>query len=790
MTFTRSDSSTAVASGSPMLQPVARGRFMLPRGAGPLLLYLLISLGILWPYRSHKFRPAGDLPNVMALSIEGERAWREGQFPPRVGPDCQNGQRYPVLQFYGAFPYGVMGGMTAFLGIGPYTGWKLMALASFLVAGYFMLRLSYWLCGNYRAAALSGAVFLCAPYLMTDLHARGAFAEMLALNLMPAAFYCTARCLSSRKLKWACWSAVVWTLIGTTHNITYLYGATFGAAFFLPFVFLGKPVRRFGRLALAGGLHGLMMLWYVLPQFHIVPLLNISDNVGSPFLSNNLTPLWILLAPLRANTPEGASTPTLGLQVGWPILAGVLLGLVALFRLGRRRRFRWAALLCLLLGFATAFFVAWSPIDFWGHVPKAYYFVQFTYRLLVFVVLFGSALTAFGLARLFRRGVPMWAALLVLGAAGLAVSSYVPRGHYLVPDLVKGIYATPMNEGLTEYLPAANAMAATSVSDADPANVHWDNHLSALAAHPLAHDGRRRVALPLKKVQKGAKVRCNYHASGPVWLELPVLDYPGMLDVQDNGRRAPYSNSGMYVAVPLAAGAHHVTVRFVGVRWANFVSLIAVLVVIAILGVSMARDCLKRRQTNRDASPNGAPPARRAVSVAGFLSPGEALAGFAVLLAAAVVPLFRPIDRLFDHRPNLVRVTATASTSGPENAFDDEPMSVWVADGSRPATLTARFTKAAPLHGLVLDARITSMYEAWEHVAVTVLDHGKVSYQGEFDLPLQWTRARETIEFPRVSGDQIELRFTRPVLRKPNGEVVGPGAVNPGYSEIKPLWDN
>ncbi|HEY2584611.1 MAG TPA: hypothetical protein VGI81_02460 [Tepidisphaeraceae bacterium] len=787
MTFPDDSTSfAAISSDAPALAPVAPGRFAVPRNAGPLLLYLLIGLGILWPYRGKQFRPAGDLSNVIALSIEAERGWREGQFPVRVAPDTQQRQRYPIFQYYGNFPYSVMGGMSAFLRINPYTGWKLMSLASFLAAGYFTLRLSLWLCGNFRAATLAGAVFLCAPYLMTDLNARGAFAEMLALNLMPAAFYATARCLSSRRPKWICWCAISWTLIGLTHNITYLYGATFAAAFFFPFLFLGKPVRRAGRLALAGAAHGLMMLWYVLPQFRTVPLLSVRDAAGDPFGMRVLTPMRILLAPVLTNTPEGASTPALGLQVGWPILAGVLLALFALFH-RRRRPFRWVALVCLLLGFFTALFAAWSPVDFWRHLPKPYYFVQFTYRLLVFVVVFGSALTAFGLARLFPRRVPTWAVFLMLATAGLAVASYVPRGHYVQAGLVKGLYAYPLNDGLPEYLPAGPAMRATSVSNADPENHHWSDHLSGLAAHPVPAGQRPRVGLPLKAVQYGAKTRCNYDAEQSVWLDLPVLDYPGMLDVQDNGRRVPYFNSGMYVSLPLEAAKHHITVRFVGVRWANFVSLLATIAVIGGLGFAIARD---RRNWSR---PHGKPelPAAqpRVARDAGRFGPGEALVGFSVLLLMAGVPQFRLIQRLMDHRPDLVSVTASASETGPENAFDDDQFTVWQADGSRPAWLEATFARSGHLHAIVLDARITTLYETWEHVAVTLRDHGIITYQGDFDLPLAWTRARETIEFPQVSVDEIDLRFSKPVTRKPDGVKLEADQVNPGYSEIKPQWD-
>jgi len=61
--------------------------------------------------------------------------------------------------------------------------------------------------------------------------------------------------------------------------------------------------------------------------------------------------------------------------------------------------------------------------------------------------------------------------------------------------------------------------------------------------------------------------------------------------VEHNGRRVPVHHLGRFVALELPPGEHEIRVRFVGVRWANWVSLAAwaavALAALAIVGVRL-----------------------------------------------------------------------------------------------------------------------------------------------------------------------------------------------------------
>src|SRR5687768_5377510 len=149
----------------------ARGAARTLRTAGgPLLLYLALAVCILWPYRSSKFRPAGDLNVVVGGIVEARNALAEGQFPVRVAPRQHDGARYPLFQFYANFPYTLTGALTL-AGLSPYAAWRLVTLAALTCGGFFVYRTGRYLTRDPLAAAAGGVAFVAAPYMLIDLHA-------------------------------------------------------------------------------------------------------------------------------------------------------------------------------------------------------------------------------------------------------------------------------------------------------------------------------------------------------------------------------------------------------------------------------------------------------------------------------------------------------------------------------------------------------------------------------------------------------------------------------------------
>jgi hypothetical protein len=765
------------------------GKPTVARRIALLAFYAVLACVVLWPYRGRDFRGAGDLTAFIAGTVEARNALREGQFPIRVAPHQLDRARYPLFQYYANFPYTVTGALHR-AGLDPYAAWKLAMLAAFTAGGVFVHLSAHRITRSRITPLAAGASFVLAPYVFTDLNARGAIAELFAMNLLPVAFYATLRCLASRRRRYVVASAAAWTAVGLSHNITYLFGVILLGLFFTSMLDLRPRSRsRAMRLVAAGLLHTGLMLWYVVPQLKTLSLLEMSARSFSPAGPGALSTWDVLLAPIL-DSPADSTTPKLGLQIGWPVLGGVLLAVVGLV-VARGRRFRPLRrhVMRLLALFAVAAIVAWSPLDFWDRVPRFFWFIQFPYRMLVFTTLLGAMLAACGISLCFRgRRVSVAVVAIFLAFVGASVVSYVPRAGLTFPNLIQEELANPVCGGLSDYI-LSDAASARTALHAEPSQ----RFVSLDEIRPRYRPGRR--------------ARVRFETSEAVLLQTPVLFYPGMMRVTDNGRSIPYGNIGRFVAVELAAGAHVIEVRYVGARWANWASgTVVVLVLVAGIGSAIRGQRQRRRKASTAHTPGqseavlrGAPPripgeqnprsenpGRRGVWASGarFL-----LALVAVFGGGATAWAIRAaVERAAPEMPRVISASRELPNAVAANAFDGRADTAWIVNGPEPASVTLTDSRAHTLRGLRLHARRTGLFEAWQVVRVVCSTHGWPSLDRTFELKNAARDGIIDVTFAEpVSADRIQLEFVYPVLETPDGRRLRPDQVNPGYTEIEIL---
>ncbi len=438
---------------------------------GPALLYLLVAVGMLYPFWPSTFRGAGDLSSVVGTIVEAGRALGEGQFPLRVTPTQHAGTRYAFFQFYGNFPYTATGVLSHVVpGGNPYTVWKVTTVLSLASGGFYVWKLCRRLTRRNLPSVVAGVVFVSAPYMFADFVGRGAFSELVAFNLLPAVFYHAWRAFTSPGLGHVCRSAVAWALLGLSHNITYLYAVTFIGLWFLSYASANRRyVWRLGRVMVAGVIHGTLVLWYLVPQIMLMKSLTIGTQSQDPIQWSHLTTLGSLLSPVAYVVKlNEAITPYLTLQVGVPVLLCAVLATAAAFmpRLGWRRR---GLLIRGVLFFIAAFVMSWSPIDVWKPLPEVYQFVQFPYRILMFVVLFGVVAGAAALAWLVNLR-HRWQVALVLLLVGGFSATYLPRDGQYDDGTVPGQMLSPYIGGLGDYLITPGAAVKTSL---DPTGANY-----------------------------------------------------------------------------------------------------------------------------------------------------------------------------------------------------------------------------------------------------------------------------------------------------------------------------
>jgi hypothetical protein len=423
--------------------------------------------------------------------------------------------------------------------------------------------------------------------------------------------------------------------------------------------------------------------------------------------------------------------------------------------------------------------------------------------MLVFTTLLGAMLTACGISLCFRnRRASGVAGALFLALVGASAVSYVPRAGLKFPNLVKEELANPICGGLSDYVLSDAAAARTEFRPDAP-----KHFVSVEEIRPRYRAGRR--------------TRFRFESGDPVLLQTPVLFYPGMMRVTDNGLAIAYGNVGRFVAVELGAGKHEIEARYVGSPWANGVSgtVMALLVVAGVTPVirgwrgsrqrvSTAHTPGQSEAVLREAPPrilgeqNPRPenPGRTSTSSVESrgvpLCPGVWAIDVRLLLALVVVfgggstawAIRAAVERAAPDKPRVITASRELPNAPVANAFDGRDDTAWVANGPEPASVTITDARAAMIRGVRLHARRTGLFEAWRVVRVVGSTHGWPSLDHTFELKNAARDGIIDLTFAEpVSADRIQLEFVYPVLETPAGQRLRPDQVNPGYTEIEIL---
>jgi hypothetical protein len=722
--------------------------------------------------------PAWDLITHVVGIVEARNALAEGQFPVRVAPQQLDGRRFPLFQFYGNFPYTLGALIDSVPGVSAYGAWKTVVALSVAAGGFYAYRCGLQLTRQAWAGLTAGAVFVTAPYLATDVKARFAFTEAVALCLLPAAFFYSLRAFSTPRR--ACRSVPAagfcWALLALSHNITFLYSSALIGLFFLtsPCADWRKSLRRLARLAAAYALGLVLSLWYLVPQVRTLPYLRISADAHGPGWTRSFVPLWSLLSPWR-NVPDTVvGTPNMGLQVGWTILAAA--AVAALWLAVRRRQCLRPGLTArLLAAWVLALVMVWTPFDFWPYLPRVFYNVQFTYRLLTFTTLWGSLLAAVALAETTRgtrwargyssaggmRPAAGWACLFAIGLAGMPWAMW--RHARMARSVLPAVQAAPR--------------VSSQVEDAYRLVPERIARFRLQPSTPLVP-----VAETVKAVRPGRVTTYYALNTQPTVAQLPVLFYPGLLDVRDFGRPVEYGHIDGLLAVEVPAGPHVIDVGFVGTRWANVLSGLAWAGVAAAAGAALVSSSRRRFRRPHRPGPSAFPAA------AGIL-------GAACLAAPLTLPLAQAAWKRHALRHTLGRVSASRAVNGTlavENAFDGDGRTEWAVEGASPVTVVIARPHAGPVSGLELEPRHDFWYgkpvlEGWQHVRVVLSLGGREVARHEFVLTDAYRQRLQELRIGLpVTADRIELEFRDPVTRSYDGDRhVDPAGRSPGYREIR-----
>jgi len=275
---------------------------------------------------------------------------------------------------------------------------------------------------------IAGSVFVTSTYYVTDVYARGAWAETVATSAIPlvvAGALWLLRAESWRPLPVLTFVVGVLIFSGS-HNITLLYGTVFLALLALTtLIAVGPqrlpPTRRM--LAVLGFalLVGAINLWFVAPDVMYSGKTLIGNSFSKPPSVTGGMPASLIFDPVRRSNVPGFETfdlqvPTLAL--GWALLV--------LAVCWRRLEPVWRRLALAVAVSGLPFLALAMFPHLWYDVPHILWSIQFPYRLLSYVdySVVGLVMVAV-VALVKRRRSLVTIALVVLG---VAFAAYEVRG--------------------------------------------------------------------------------------------------------------------------------------------------------------------------------------------------------------------------------------------------------------------------------------------------------------------------------------------------------------------------
>ncbi len=542
----------------------------------PLLVVLLFALLAGLPTLQLKQMTGHDALEYLPRTVEFYRSLAEGHLIPRWAPDLSNGYGQPFFLFNPpAFYY--LASLIHLLGPSLVASINLACLLLLMVAGAGMYLYGREFFGR-DGGVVTGAAYVMAPWMLSNLYVRQALADFTAMAFLPWALWGLYRWVGGGRARYLAVAAGAIALVLLSSNPVALIGVPALALYAAFLAWRAKGWRAVGRAASALGLGLALPAYFWLPAIaergwvQVQRLLTGYLNYGNHFVYLH----QLFYSPWGYGLSQAG--PDDGMSFGLGVVQLALL--VATLLLARRLRDRlrgageaWAHLwfFAALLG-VVAFLVTDNSIWLWNGLPLLQY-LEFPWRALVLAAAATAVVCGFPLLAVREGRRRRW--LLIAVLAGLFLSGMAharPEGYLEVTD--------------AQYSPetiAGQGIEVTTAREYEPVTVQTRPAVLPPANRLFTLGAPVEV---LKSEVSATRIRWLLEAAGPVELEVAAFYYPGWRLTVD-GRPFPLTVQNVYGVMDftLTEGVHEVVVRFGSTplrTWALAASAAALVALVAV----------------------------------------------------------------------------------------------------------------------------------------------------------------------------------------------------------------
>lgn len=516
------------------------------------------------------FFEAHDAKHSIFFLVEFDQTFRDGYLWPRWSPDFSFGYGYPLFNLYAPLAF-YLAEIIQLLGFGFVTSIKIMYVLATIGAGLSMYGFTSRLFGS-RSGLLAAVVYMYAPFHLVEIFVRSAYAEFVALAVIPLVLWTFTELIAAPTPRRAGLAALTYGMLVLTHHSTFFTFSPFLAGYIL-FLLVARA-RLNLKVLLRGTIYaaGAGLLGLALAAIYLVPLVSEMRFIkieqwtsGSYNYLQHFVYFSQLISPAWGYGYAGPGpVDDFSYQLGIVIIT--LMSFALLFVLPHRPPHYGTALF--FLGATIGLVLLMSPLaePIWQVLPIAS-LVQFPWRLLGMTAFTMSIVAGSLLARPVQPLAPalpatqqaisapvlVLALVMILGSFSYTLPQYteVPAWSETPLAVVNWDRASIVDRvgmvSVTQEQPQTSPMEAEYLANGRPTTVA--GIIAGQGTVETLHHG-------------GASDRVRVQADGPVTLQFYTYDYPGWrvtLNDQPLAHRAeaPFG----LITVELPAGEHTVYLK-------------------------------------------------------------------------------------------------------------------------------------------------------------------------------------------------------------------------------------
>jgi hypothetical protein len=567
------------------------------------------------------FFNAHDARHSVFFLVEFDQTFRDGFWWPRWSPDFAFGYGYPLFNLYAPLAF-----YTAELlhlpGLGFTTTIKAMYILATIGAGLGMYGFVKRLFGP-QAGLLAGGVYMYAPFHLLDIFVRSAYAEFVALAIVPFLFLAFTDLVAAPTLRRTALAALAYGLLTLTHHTTFF---TFSPLLIVYIIYLLVIKHRF-RLKLlllnsvyvagAGLLGILLAAIYLIPFIAETPFIKVEQWTSGSY--NYLQHFVYFSQFLLPQWGYGYSGPGLqddiSFQLGIVVIALAGFALVNLFT--RPFPHRGTALFFFVSTLVVIFLMSPLAEPVWRVVPIAT-LVQFPWRLLGMTAFTMSVVAGSLLAGANRQASMDSQSLIPIKpdvSRSPSTVHYLPSSSlyllclvvilasfpYTLPQYteIPGWAETPLAVVNWDQGSIVDRVGMVSFTQEQPNTSPLEQQY--LNGEPLSAATILRGQGRVETLHRGgASSQVKIAAAGPVTVQFYTYDYPGWRVTLD-GQPVPHRHEPPFglITVDVPTGEHSVLLRMGSTPPRTAGAIISGLALLTIAGLYIWNKGGQSRRKNR-----------------------------------------------------------------------------------------------------------------------------------------------------------------------------------------------